>query len=100
VPPGYAPAGYGYGYPPAPRTDGLAIAAMVCGIAGFVACGVPSLVGLVLGFVSRGRIKRSNGMLTGSGMALTGIILGFVWIVLGLLYLVFIVILASSDSLE
>lgn len=94
-PPGYTPAGYGYGYPSAPSTDGMAIGAMICGIVGFFACGIPSLVGLVLGFVSRGRIKRSAGRLRGNGMALTGIILGFVWLALYAAYLVLFIAAAG-----
>ena len=56
----------------------MAVAAMVCGIAGFTCCFVPSILGIIFGFVARSRIKKSNGALTGSGMALAGIICGFV----------------------
>jgi uncharacterized membrane protein len=76
----------------------MAIAAMVCGIVGIALCFVPSIVGLVLGFVSRSRIKRSNGALTGGGMALTGIILGFVAIALIVLYVVFLVAVTVNSS--
>jgi hypothetical protein len=99
TPPGYTPAGYGYGYPTAPRTDGMAIAALVCGVAGFVACGIPSIVGLILGFVSRSRIKQSGGRLSGGGMAMAGIVLGFVWIGLIVAYVVLLVALGGfSDA--
>lgn len=41
-----------------------------------------SIVAIVLGFIARGEIKRSNGTQTGAGQALTGIITGFAMVVL------------------
>jgi Domain of unknown function (DUF4190) len=82
-PPGYPPQqyqyGYGYGYPPPPRarTNGMAIAAMICGICGFL-CLVPGVVGIILGAVSLPQIKRAGQ--NGRGMAITGIVMGLVWI--------------------
>jgi hypothetical protein len=70
------PAGYGYGFvAPATKTNGLAIASLVCSIVCLV--GIGSILGIIFGFVSRGQIKRSNGSQTGSGLALAGIIVGF-----------------------
>lgn len=89
-PPGYPPPqayGYGYGYPsPRGGTNGLAIAAMICGICGF-ACIVPGLVGIVLGIVSLPQVKRNEQ--SGRGMAITGIVMGSVWIVVLVLLIVF-----------
>lgn len=87
APPGYAPPnGYGYGYPASQGgTNGLAIAAMICGICGF-ACLVPGLVGIILGIVSLPQIKRNEQ--SGRGMAITGIVLGSLWIVAFILLLV------------
>lgn len=90
APPGYPPPnayGYGYGYPQPPKsgTNGLAIAAMICGICGF-ACIVPGVVGIILGFVSLPQIKRSGQ--SGRGMAITGIVLGSLWIVALILLIV------------
>ena len=67
---------------------------MIVGIASLVVglfCGlliIGSIVAIVLGFISRGEIKRSNGAQTGSGQALTGIITGFVMIALFVLAVV------------
>lgn len=89
--PGYPPQyqyGYGYGYPsaaPQGGTNGMAIAAMVCGICGFL-CLVPGLVGIVLGIVSLPQIKRRQQ--NGSGMAITGIVVGSLWIVVFILLLI------------
>ena len=87
VPP--APAQYSQPYPPQaqpyqqyqpPKTDGGAIASMVLGIASFVLCltmfsGIPAII---LGHISRSKIRKSGGRLQGDGMALTGLILGYI----------------------
>jgi hypothetical protein len=61
---------------------------MVCGIVGLLLCPPAAIVAIVLGFVARNRITRSNGQLTGGGMATAGIVLGFVWAVLFALWIV------------
>ena len=89
VPPGYPPPyPYGYGYAPPQQggTNGMAIAAMVCGICGFV-CLVPGLVAIVLGIVALPQIKRSGQ--SGRGMAITGIVMGGLWILGFVLLIVF-----------
>jgi len=89
--PAYPGGGYaGYGQPPMTRaTNGLAIASLVCALAG-LSCGVSAPVGAILGHVARRRIRESGE--AGAGMALAGIIVG--WIVTGLIlaYIAFIVI--------
>ena len=50
---------------------------MVCGITSFVIPVITSLVAIICGHISRGQIKKSNGSLTGKGMALTGLICGY-----------------------
>jgi hypothetical protein len=86
VPPDYAH--YGAGNPYAPygqvaqtKTNGLAIAALICGCAGFLLF-IPGILGIIFGFIARGQIKRSNGRQKGDGMALAGIIVGFGWVAL------------------
>jgi type II secretory pathway pseudopilin PulG len=87
VPP--APAQQTLQYPPQaqvyrqyqpPKTDGGAIASMILGIASFVLClslfaGIPAII---LGHISRSKIKKSMGRLQGDGLALTGLILGYI----------------------
>ena len=75
------PGGYGYGAPPLPHTDGLAIGSLVSSIVGallIIFCfGLAgTIAGFVMGLISRNRIKASNGALTGEGMALAGMIIG------------------------
>ena len=69
----------------APRTHGLATAALVCGLVGlvlFIALAVLPILALVFGLVSRSAIARSNGSLAGAGRARAGWILGLVGIAL------------------
>jgi hypothetical protein len=73
------PPGYGYA-PLAPQTNGLAVASLVLSIVSLV--GIGSIVGIVLGFVSRAQIRRSHGAQKGSGLGLAGIIVGFVTLAL------------------
>lgn len=85
-PPGYGypgyPGAYPGAYPVAAPTNGLAIAALVCSIAG-VATGLSAPVGAVLGHVARRQIRERGEQ--GDGMALAGIIVG--WSLTGLIAL-------------
>ncbi|MGH3680125.1 MAG: DUF4190 domain-containing protein [Natronosporangium sp.] len=85
-PPPAAPPGYGYpppyAYPPAAPTNGMAIASLVCSLAG-LAVGISAPVGAILGHVARRQIRERGEQ--GDGMALAGIIVG--WVITGLLVL-------------
>lgn len=86
-----APYGYG-GYAPR-RTNGLAIAALVLSIVGFVWIlpFVGSLAGAIMGHISLGQIKRTGD--GGRGMALAGVIVGWAGLallVIGVLFFVFV----------
>ncbi|MFJ6199741.1 DUF4190 domain-containing protein [Micromonospora sp. NPDC092111] len=100
------PAGYpGYGYPPAPPQNGLAIAAMIVsiigalGLCGYGLGGYIGIVGAILGHVSRKQIKeRGEG---GAGFATAGIIVGWIATAIAVLativLVVFFVWLANQD---
>jgi len=89
----YPPQGHGqtagpYGYPsyaatPTRKTNGLAVASLVCSIAGLLL--IPLVLGIVFGFIARSQIKNSNGTQRGEGLALAGIIIGFGWAALFIL---------------
>jgi hypothetical protein len=83
VPPGSA--GYGAGTPygqiPLKKTNGLAVAALVCGCTGFLFF-IPGILAVIFGFIARKQITRANGLQKGDGMAIAGIILGFAWMAL------------------
>lgn len=97
-PPGYpqapAPA---YGAPAPyqnqPSTNGFAVAALVCSLAGLL-CGVGAILGIIFGFIGRSQIRQSGGVQKGDGMALAGIIIGFAFV----LIVVVVVIVAVATS--
>jgi len=75
----------GYGYTPPAPTNGMAIASLVVSIGGFFACcGLPSVVGAVLGHIARKQIRERGEQ--GEGMALAGIIVG--WVAFGIFLLI------------
>jgi hypothetical protein len=92
--PGWAtpPVGaYPVAYPP--RTNGMAIAAMVLGIVWIY--GIGSVLALVFGYTSKGQIEASGGREQGRGMAIAGIVLG--WVGLGVLILAIIIGASIQD---
>lgn len=96
--------GYGYpgGYAPAPAsppTNAMAIAALVCSLAGIFTC-ISAPVGAILGHVARRQIReRGEG---GDGMALAGVVVG--WILTGLFivgcgaWVVFVIWAANQNA--
>jgi len=86
----------GYYAPPAVGTNGLAIASLVCSLAGPFTCGLTTIVGVVLGHVSLSQIKRSQQQ--GRGMAVAGVVIGYVSIVAGLLFILLAIIGANGSS--
>jgi hypothetical protein len=85
-PGGYAPHGQPMAYGgPAQKTNGLAIASLICSCAGILV--IPLIAGVILGFVARSQIRQSRGAQRGDGLAIAGIIVGFGWaalIILGI----------------
>jgi hypothetical protein len=61
----------------APHTDGMAIASLVLGLSCILCGGVTAIPAIILGHISRSKIKKSQGRLQGGGMALAGVILGY-----------------------
>ena len=78
------------------RTEGRAIAALVCGIAGWVAFPIaPSVLAIWLGVSARRRIDRDP-TLSGEGMATAGVILGVSALVVAALAITAIVLLFAT----
>jgi len=105
-PPPGAPIPPGYGYPPpgmmppyyypgyqVRRTNGLAIAALVCGICGFIYL-IPAILGIVFGCVALRQTKRDG--TDGRGMAIAGIVTGSAWVALVVVVIVAVSIAASN----
>ncbi|MDH6193642.1 peptidyl-prolyl cis-trans isomerase B (cyclophilin B) [Mycobacterium frederiksbergense] len=96
-PPGY-PVGYpaGYPYPPPARTNGMAIASLVCAF-------LFAPLGVVFGHISLSQIKRSGEQ--GRGMAIAGLIIGYMLTALSVLLVVLAVlftmaVVTSVDDLQ
>ena len=83
-------------YPPyaqAPPTNGLAIAALVCGVGGFV-IGVSFIPAIICGHLARAQIRRTGEQ--GGGMALAGLIIGYVGIALFAVLVAAFIVIASK----
>lgn len=100
-PPGTVPPpGYGPPYAVRARTDGLAVASLVAGIAGFFVCPVVAgVLAIIFGYMAKSNIERSGGALEGDSLATWGIVLGFIQ--LGLLVvtvIIIVIIVAVADT--
>jgi hypothetical protein len=78
------------------RTDGLAIASLICGVVGtacfFICLGVLlGPIAAIMGFISRQRVASSGGTLGGGGIATAGLILGIVGFVVSVIWFLYIV---------
>jgi hypothetical protein len=80
--------------PPALRTNGLAIASLVCGVAQMMLWPLATIPAVVLGHVARSQIRRTGEQ--GAGLALAGLILGWIGIGFAVLATIGIVLLAVS----
>jgi Domain of unknown function (DUF4190) len=77
--PGFGPVGLGAPGYPSQTTNGMSIAALVCGICGFL-CGIPAILAICFGFAGLSQIKRTGQR--GRGMAIAGIIVAVAWLAL------------------
>ena len=99
-----APVGYTGAAVAGPRTDGLAIGALIAGILSLV-CFWPLCLGIILGpaaaimgFISRQRIAASGGTVSGGGLALAGLILGIVGFIASAAWAIFSIVLATHSG--
>ncbi|GIE27861.1 hypothetical protein Ait01nite_009060 [Actinoplanes italicus] len=97
---GQPPPAYGVPYPPygaAQRTNGLAIASLICSVAGVLTC-ISAPVGVVLGHVAKKQIRETGE--DGDGLATAGLWVGYILSALGLLGIIFyvVVIIAAIGS--
>jgi len=84
--------GYYPQMPPLPPTNGLAIGAMICGIAEIFTLGLASIPAVILGHLARGQIKQTGER--GDGMAIAGLVLGY----LGIAGWLFLILAITSHS--
>ena len=98
--PSYQPA-YPMVYAVKPPTHGMAVVALVFGIAGVVLAWVPwlglllGIVGVVCGHVAVHQITKSPTPKSGKGMAIAGFITGYVALAFGLLWVGFFALFTS-----
>lgn len=95
----------GYAAPAAPATSTAAIVSLVFGILGvvFALPLIGPVVAIVAGHMARNEIRRSEGRLTGDGLAVAGLIMGYLMLILsalaacvGIAFFLFVVTAASS----
>jgi hypothetical protein len=110
----YGPASYGsdpyagnpYGaqqpypaYGPQARTNGLAIASLVCSLGGLITC-ISAPVGVVLGHIAKRQIHQTGEQ--GESMATAGLWIGYILTVLGILgvvaWVAFFIFLANGNN--
>lgn len=88
-PSGWAPAGYA----PPNRTNPLAVASLVCSLAGLVT-GITVIAGIVLGHIALAQIRQTGE--DGRTMALAGVIIGYVLVAIGILAIVAFILFFSA----
>ncbi len=101
VPPTMDPGGFGA--PPQPTSNGLAIAALVLGIAGMLMCPLLGIAAIVMGIIVIGRTNREPQRYGGQGMAIGGLVCGGVsmlWFVFMLPLMISILLPSLSRARE
>jgi hypothetical protein len=76
------------------RTNGMAIAALICGVCQIFFWFFSGIPAIVLGHLARRQIRQTGE--AGSGMALAGMILGYVGLALTVLFVIVIVALVAA----
>ena len=76
------------------RTSTTAIISLIAGIAGWVGLlGIGPLIAIICGHIAKNEINKSNGLITGSGLATAGLILGYVNLGLSIIGLCLVIVL-------
>lgn len=99
-PMGAAPQG---GMPIAPPTSGLAIASLVLGIIGLIACyvnGLFAIPAVICGHMALKRTGDPQKPVGGRGMAIAGLVMGYLGILLQIFFAVVIGTVASSGEFQ
>jgi len=83
------------------KTSGLAIWSLVLGILSFVCFSIFSAIPAVIcGHKALSRIKRSDGALTGQGLAIGGLVMGYIAIVLSLIIIPVLLAVAIPNFVQ
>lgn len=88
----------------APRTEGLAIASLVCSIAAWVLCGIfggpLAVAGVICGHIALRRIRESMGAKTGEGLAKAGVIVGWINIAVTIIAVIALIVLIANGAFD
>ena len=91
----YQPAQFGVQqYGAARPTNGMAIAALICGVCQIFFWALTGIPAIILGHIARKQIRQTGE--AGDGMALTGMILGYIGVALAVLLVVIVVIVGVT----
>ena len=82
-------------FPPAtPRNSTMALVSLISGIVSWVFLPfIGAIIAVITGHMAKTEIKKSNGMVTGNGMATAGLVLGYIQLGLGICAVFVIVVL-------
>ncbi len=85
-----------------PRTSGLAIASLVCGIGAYIIpILIPAIIAVITGHMAKKEIRAGGGTVTGNGMATAGLILGYLNIALFILVIIgFTFLMVNSSTIN
>jgi len=86
------------GAPYPEKASGMALASMILSVVGLF-CGVTAIVGIILGAIELGRIKRGESSAKGKSLATAGVIIGAIVIGLSLIFTI-IAIATGGFSFE
>ncbi len=93
-------ASYSTGTMASQTTNGMAIAALVCGILGIVSCGytffVAPVLAIIFGVIAKKQIAQRAQ--AGAGLATAGLVLGIIGVVISVLIILFFVLAVFSSS--
>jgi hypothetical protein len=80
----------------APRNSTMALVSLISGIVSwFLIPFIAAIVAVITGHMAKSEIKKSNGMVTGNGMATAGLILGYIQLGLGLCICVVVAVMLA-----
>lgn len=83
-----------------PHTSGWAIASLILGLCSLFTCGITAILGFLLGICGLHDIKRSQGRVTGQGLAIAGICISGFFLAVMLLGMIAGFLGAISDELD
>jgi len=85
------------------KTSKSALWSLICGIASLLIC-LATVPAIILGIIGLTKIKKSNGVLKGNGLAIAGLVLGGVllsfWVIVGIIAAIAIPNIIQAKNLE